>query len=178
MEKQGRDGGRRGRNGCPGLSRAAGVTLIEAIAVALLMAILAIFVMNRPSWNNRAEIEADALKSALRYAQSRAMADVYTWGIQFTADGYSLVDDNPSVTHPLLPGQGGATRNMPSGVTIATSDLGENKTVYFDWRGRPVKSPITSPGGAADPVTDWQTITLTQDKGVDVVVTPYTGFVP
>lgn len=164
--------------GRSGLERAGGLgfTLVEALCVLLLIGILAIFVGNRISGDTKAIAESDALKAALRYAQARAMSDVYTWGIRFTSGSYMLVEDNPNVS-AVLPGQGSATRTMPTGVRIATAGLAEN-TIYFDWRGQPVTAAIATIGGASTPANSVQTVRLTETNTFSVTVTPYTGFIP
>ena len=154
-----------------------GFTLLEIVAVLLLIGVLTIVAVNRISNDTDAIVEADALRSALRYAQSRAMADVYTWGIVFSSGSYRVFGDNPNVT-AILPGQGGDTRNLPSDVSMGWS-LATGNTVYFNWRGQPVTSAIVNSSDAQNPATVSQTITLTQSgHNVVVTITPYTGFVP
>lgn len=161
-----------------GWARSVGFTLLELAAVLVLLAVLAIVAVNRFSNTNDAQVEADALRAALRYAQARAMADVYTWGITVTADGYALVGGNNADARAILPGTGGAGRTMPDGVTL-TPNLQAGNAVYFDWRGQPVTSSITAPGNTAPLADASQTITLTQNgKGIVVTILPYTGFVP
>jgi len=151
-----------------------GFTLIEAIVVLVLVGILAIYASN--SVNDaqfKAVAEADALRAALRYAQSRAMADVYTWGISVSSGSYQLVADNPIIVNAPLPG-GGTTRTMPSGVALGGVNL-----ILFDWRGQPVTSHITAIGGTASAANANQNITVTASTTTETVtVTPYTGFVP
>jgi prepilin-type N-terminal cleavage/methylation domain-containing protein len=154
-----------------------GFTLIESIAVLILVGLLATYAAVRLDSNNTARLEAEALKAALRYAQSRAMADVYTWGLAFTAGGYTLVGHNPGAAGTALPGQGSASRTMPAGVGLATTGL-TNNAILFDWRGQPVTAAITTPGDPSRPATTVQTVTVTQSSGVTVDVTPYTGFIP
>ena len=154
---------------------AQGFTLVEVIVVLVLVGILAIYATNRSGDDQfKAIAEADALRAALRYAQARAMADIYTWGISLSAGSYQLVEDNPSVANAALPGGGGATRNMPNGVT-----LGGTKVILFDWRGQPVNTNIDAIGETANPVNVNQNITVTASTTTETVtVTPYTGFIP
>jgi len=155
-----------------------GFTILEIIAVLVLLGILAVVAVNRLSSDVAARAEANALQAALRYAQSRAMADVYTWGLSFTSSGYTLVENNPHVT-AVLPGQGGASRTMPSGVSLGWS-LAAGSSIFFDWRGQPVTSTITNAGDSAPAASVTQSITVKQSgqDAVVVTVTPYTGFVP
>lgn len=155
---------------------AQGFTLVEVIAVLVLFGILAIYATNRMGNDQfKAIAEADALRAALRYAQARAMADIYTWGISQDGSSYTLVVDNASVAASAkLPGGGGATRTMPSGVTLGGATL-----ILFDWRGQPVTANITAIGGTASAATANQNITVTASTTTETVtVTPYTGFIP
>ncbi|MHC1791903.1 pilus assembly FimT family protein [Solidesulfovibrio sp.] len=154
---------------------ARGFTMIEAVVVLLLLGIIAVYAVSRTEDHQfKAVAEADALRAALRYAQSRAMADIYTWGISLNAGGYQLVEDNPGVSGATLPGQGGASHTMPSGVTLGGAGL-----ILFDWRGQPVTGNITAIGGTAAAASAYQNITVTASTATEtVVVTPYTGFIP
>ena len=76
---------------------AAGFSLLEVVAVLLLIGILAVAAaVKYGKSGTRALTEADGLRSVLRYAQSRAMADVYTWGVSFTATSYALFPTIPA----------------------------------------------------------------------------------
>ncbi len=154
-----------------------GFTIIEAVVVLLLLGILAAVATVKFSKTNASAVaEAEALKAALRYAQVRAMADIYTWGISIGGNSYTLVEDNPNVNGAVLPGGTGATRTLPSGVSITT---GAGTTIRFDWRGEPVSNQITDPATQSPvQVTTPQTIMVTQSAGVNVTITPYTGFIP
>ena len=155
----------------------AGFTFVEVIVVLVVLGILAaLMMMQYSSGNAQAVAEADVLRAALRYAQSRAMADIYTWGITINAGSYTLVEDNPSVSGAILPGGSGATRTLPNGVTVTA---GAGTTIRFDWRGEPVSNQITNPlTQTPTRVTATQTITITQSSGVSITVSPYTGFIP
>lgn len=152
-----------------------GFTLIEVVAVLVVVGVLVFMIGRRVNTiNSGAVAEADVLKAALRYAQARAMADIYTWGIAITSTtSYALVSDNPNITGAKLPG-GGTSHTLASGVTL--SSVGT--TIRFDWRGEPVSAAIANLSTSPNPSTVIQTITVTQASGVNVTVTPYTGFVP
>lgn len=154
---------------------AQGFTVIELIAVLVLLGIMAIYATHRMGNDQfKAIAEADALRAALRYAQTRAMADIYTWGISQDGGSFTLVQDNPNVANAPLPGGGGATRTMPTGVTLGGAGL-----ILFDWRGQPVTDHITAVGGTASAATAYQNITVTASSSTETVtVTPYTGFIP
>lgn len=155
--------------------RSRGFSLIEVIAVLGLIGIVAIVALNKSDNSGiQAITESDALRAALRYAQARAMADVYTWGISLSGSSYQLVEDNPSVANVVLPGQTAATRTLPAGVSLSGDTL-----ILFDWRGRPVTAHITSVGGASVAATANQTITVTESSTAQTVsITAYTGLIP
>ncbi len=154
---------------------ARGFTILEVAAVLLLVGLLAVVAAVKLGGNNaKATAEADAMRSVLRYAQSRAMADVYTWGVSFNSTSYSLFSNNPSQTGHALPGQGSSTHTLTSGVTLSGTS-----PIIFDWRGQPVTGYVTTAGGSATAATGYQNITVTESGGsAGITVTPYTGFVP
>ncbi|EFL49898.1 conserved hypothetical protein [Solidesulfovibrio fructosivorans JJ]] len=152
---------------------------MEVVVVLIVLGILAVIAINRLEPRNpHAMAEADALRSVLRYAQSRAMSDVYTWGVRFTSSSYALVTGNSSQT-PVLLGQDTATHTLPDGVACSWALSGGGDTIWFNWRGEPVTGIISTLGGTAAKAGGPQTVTLTESGlGVTVTVTPYTGFVP
>lgn len=162
-----------GRPGWPAASP--GFTVLEVAVVLVLLGILSIAAFNRLDTGNiRALTQADGLRAAIRYAQSRAMADVYTWGITFSGNQYALYSNNDAAAASPLPGQGSNVYTLPSGVTFQSPGV-----VTFDWRGQPVTANVTTAGGAAPARTTPLAINLTESSQVvTITVTPYTGFVP
>ncbi len=97
----------------------AGFSLIEAVAVLVVLAVLAFFVAVG-SRGSQAALAADAeiLRSHLRFTQALAMANnTCTWGISITEQGYTLQQDgDPS---PLnLPGENSPSRSLSPSVRI------------------------------------------------------------
>lgn len=137
---------------------ASGFTLIEVIAVLLLIGILAAIAIGREANSgNQADVygATEVLKNHLRYAQSTAMNANVSWGLNFSGSSYTLQNTDGSAT-ALLPG------DIPSGMSFAPSV----NPVMFDNRWG-------SPGTA--------TITITVAKGgfsQTVTVTKNTGFIP
>lgn len=84
-------------------SGSVGFTLIEVVAVLIILGILTAVAVGR-SMDSGAELvsQTDVIKSHLRYAQSRAMAMEEVWGIRSTGSGYYLfrVDTTNKITLP------------------------------------------------------------------------------
>lgn len=116
-----------------------GFTLIEVIAVMVIIGVVAAVVVSRMMSPSSFGVvsEADILKGHLRYAQYRAMSHSENWGISFLHDEkgyyYSLVYP-PTTTASNLPYEDSSTHKLPSGINIS-SDAG---SVYFNEWGNPV----------------------------------------
>ena len=138
--------------------------MIETIVVLFIMAIVASFVLFRPSTSaNELVAQAEILKSHLRYAQIRAMNgdDTETWGIHLAdANSYTLYKNNAQATD-ILPGETAQTHTFPTGVSV-TSGVGT--TVNFDKWGSPGPTTLT--------------ITLTQGaESSNITITKNTGYI-
>ena len=138
-----------------------GFTLIEVIAVMVIIGVLAAVAVSRV--NSTKEVSAiterDILKSHLRYAQLRALGDDHKWGIEFpNVSSYRIFridDDGTTKTYPYnLPNENSATHTLPNGIEVS------GVTVTFDEWGSPGASDITinvSPGEG--------TITINRNTG-------------
>ena len=148
---------------CTAILKNQGFTLIEAIAVLVLMGILGAVVVSSYSSTeiNALVAEEATLKGHLRFAQLRAMNDNASWGIALSPGAYTLQKD--AAPAPLvLPGEDSATHTLPAGISIT---LGAGTTVSFDQWG--------SPGPA--------NIAVTLSSGTDartIPITANTGFIP
>lgn len=131
-----------------------GFTLIEVIAVLLVMGVMAAMAVGRSS-NSSSQADVlgatETVKNHLRFAQSTAMNSDLSWGINFSGSSYTLRDANN--VSGTLPG------DIPQGMTFASSV----NPVMFDNRwGSPGTTTITvtvSKGGNS------QTITITRNTG-------------
>jgi len=135
----------------------AGFTMIEVLAVLIVLAVVMTVVLSRtPSIDREAYAQRAIIRAHLRFAQSLAMSsNTDTWEIAFTSNSYTLFQNGlPASIN--LPNDSTSTHNLPNGVAI-TSGIG---TIVFDEWG--------SPG------TDTITITVNTEP---ITVTRLTGFI-
>jgi MSHA pilin protein MshC len=154
-----------------------GFTLIEVIAVLIILGIIAAVAVSRVMSNQSDLIpQADIVKSHLRFAQLKALAgDVKadgtaaTWGIAFTSTSYTLYNDG-GVASINLPGEDGKIHTFPSGVTVTSTT--PNATVTFDSWGSPVVSSVD-----LTPLAVNATVTLTQGVSATITIANNTGYI-
>ena len=136
-----------------------GFTLIEVIAVLVILAILSAVAISRGMQTDEVQLqtEVDTLIAHLRYAQYLALNDISPtkWGIAIGGSSYALVKDplgNGAFNSPLsLPGESSATHSISPFTATSTN-------VLFDEWG--------SPGTAGINVTlGGKTITITANTG-------------
>ena len=118
-----------------------GFTMIEVVMVLIVIAIVATVVAYRPATvSNDIIVQAEILKSHLRYAQIKAMNDTVPWGIRIPdATSYILYRNNASASD-ILPGETAQTHTLPAVVTITG---GVGSTYNFDDFGSPGASTLT-----------------------------------
>jgi len=143
---------------------ARGFTLIEAVAVLILIGILAAVAIARVSDNDADErAAADKLKVHLRYAQSLAMNLDKPWGVEASGGSYFLFFDGDVNNKARFPGEE-ENISFPGGISPTF-------TVSFDRWGRPYN--VADPSGGS-PINAEITINI----GSGIVITPETGFIP
>ncbi|MBU1001961.1 MAG: type II secretion system GspH family protein [Proteobacteria bacterium] len=150
-----------------------GFTLMEVIAVLIIMAIIAVGLsVSYDSGFHDLEQETDLLRSRIRYAQSRALGNNSPFGIACTGGQYFLFSGLSTATTHVFPGEDQPQYSLPNGIT-ANSFI-----ISFDGWGVPYSN-----AAQATALTIATTITLTSSQGgktesSTTTVTPLTGFVP
>ena len=118
------------------MRRCGGFTLLEALVVIFLIAIVATLAApNLIAWRNKAKIRsaADNLKGDLELAKFKAAQINNPVAIQYTADDYEIFHDSGVLTYIRDPGeQLYRARSLPPGVNI---DLKDSTNINFKGRG-------------------------------------------
>jgi prepilin-type N-terminal cleavage/methylation domain-containing protein len=131
-------------------SRHAGFTLIEIVAVMIILAIVGAVAVSRMS-SNPADLrtELNDLKAALRYAQQMAIASdsTITFGITVTANGYSIVRTGGAGNQPLLPGEGSSSHSF-NGVSATAGTFNFNEWGSL-MTGSASSTALTQSGGGS-----------------------------
>ncbi len=149
------------------LSRRNGFTLIEVVAVIVIISIIAAYAVSRISFDTNLQAEVDKMKSHLRYVQHIALCgnNTYTWRINVNANSYTFTrwDGANNVAMPLpgVTGVANNTVNLPPGITV----IAGTGTINFDQWGSPGTSDININ------LSDGST-----NRGI--TVTRNTGFIP
>lgn len=148
--------------------RKKGFTLIEVVAVLLILGVLAAVAVAR-SVDSQAELtsQVDVIKSHLRYAQSRAMATEEVWGVTSTGATYYLFRDNDENQKVTFPGEDADV------VTLSDKNITfmEKVKVTFDETGRP------SRGGTLMTASDNLTIKDKNGQKKIITIVAYTGYI-
>lgn len=144
-----------------------GFTLLEIVAVLVLVGILAAMAMASTDTNDDTVATAQAIESQLRFAQLKAMSDVSKWGIQVSANSCVLLQSGATATSMFLPGENGATYTLPSAVSVTAGTA----TIEFDYRGRPYINGTYLDAGT-------HTITVSGNPDIDITISSVTGFIP
>lgn len=149
-----------------------GFTLIEAIAVLIILGILGVVIASRVSSTSTYSVksQAEALKSHIRYAQAMAMGTGSVWGINLSSKQYSLFRDNVTTSTVILPGaESNPVVLEENGPSLSTG------TIRFNGYGAPVDesgaSITTIPAATV-------TVSMTGEPDEIITITRNTGFIP
>jgi len=162
-----------------------GFTLIELVAVLIIMTILAaVAVASLGNDSSKVVAMADSIKSHLRYAQTRAMttgalyANLDVWGIVLSDSSYYLFQCAtpgscaPAGNQVIAPGENAAVIDVgQQGVSISP---GGGTVISFDRFGKPYTNPALTTALASD-----LQVTLSDGSGNSRAVTirPETGMI-
>ncbi len=160
-----------GLTGTHGQARPAGFTLVEIIAVLVIIGVLAAVAAGRlgDDDHRRVVAAADKLKVHLRHAQIRAMFSDTSWGVESDGGGYWLFSGGDSTNTGVFPGEETATVSLPAGVSVGTF------TISFDEWGRPHDGADPETGAE---FTAAQTLEVANGHAVVITITDGTGFIP
>lgn len=120
-----------------------GFTLLEGLAILVLLGILGVVVFGRVLGSTgEVRSEADQLAMQLGYARGRALADIVSWRVELFSEGWRLGNGRGSFVR--LAGETGTEHRLPDGLAIEDEGLG---AMVFDEWGRPVDA-------VGDPLTE------------------------
>ena len=155
--------------GCgAGRGGAGGFTMIELITIMVIMGIVSAVIVSSINLTDSSSLsQADALRSHIRYAQTRALKSGNDWGIRCQGGSYWLFEgDNPTVDITPLPGESADTITLSDKKVTVTSF-----TVVFDRFGIPRNTAgarltdTTITVASSNDATETRTVIITQETG-------------
>ena len=152
-----------------------GFTLIEVIAIVIVMGIVTAFAVGRVA-DNKPELiaQTQVLKVHLRYAQSRAMNSNDNYGIETDGNTYWLFRYNATSGDVIVnfPGESAGSIDL-SALGLTLSMDGSSNIVSFDSKGIPYKD------NSGDIQTEDRTLTLSTAAldTENIIITKNTGFI-
>jgi len=151
---------------------AKGFTMIEIIAVLMLLGIIAAVVAVRGFSTDAYSLNGttESIKTHIRLAQTRAMSTNAVWGIHFdSSKSYYMFKNGSVANRVVLPGQDADSATFAANGPSVTSGV----IVSFDKFGRPYTDAAAT---ALQGVN--RTITVSYGGSEDITITKNTGFIP
>ena len=146
----------------------AGFTLIELVAMLLVMSIIAVVVVSRWTLSDTEQIgQVAVIKSHLRHAQSKAMSSSSNWYIHFETSPaqYTLYQDKEEGdVLKYFPGETADNMALESGISPSGT------YVLFDSLGRPYTDLI--------PTQQIGVRIIISSSAGNIEIKPETGFIP
>ena len=139
-----------------------GFTLIEVVAVLLLIGILSAVAIPRMSETGyEVVVQRDVIMNHLRYTQIKAMSTNTPWYITFTGNSYQLYEgDAGGPTLKLLPGEENTTATLLAGVSCSPA----GSIISYDEWGKPATDTVASVLLSGD-----RTLTLTKGSNSSTI---------
>ncbi|MCD6184303.1 MAG: prepilin-type N-terminal cleavage/methylation domain-containing protein [Deltaproteobacteria bacterium] len=153
-----------------------GFTLIEIVAVILVMSVISSVVVSRFYFSDsNLEAQTEAIKVYLRYAQVRSMNTESVWGIHCDGTNLWLYKDGDSTTNRVrLPGEDSNTVDLPEKGVSLQMGVDATFTVSFNNWGKPCIDDAAETEQDAD-----RNLTVTSgSKSSNITITKNTGFIP
>ncbi|WP_051184555.1 pilus assembly FimT family protein [Desulfatiglans anilini] len=150
---------------------AGGFTIVEMIAVLVILGVLASVAVARMMTDDGAEVRraAETLKMHLRQAQFRAMYSDTSWGVHSNGGSYWLFEGPNTSNRVMFLGEGSDTVTLPSGVSCGSF------TVSFDDWGVPYNGASPQSGNELSSAKTIQIACCS--KTISITITPNTGFI-
>jgi len=150
-----------------------GFTLIEFVAVIVLVGIISAFAVSRFYFtDSNLEAQTEAIKVYLRYAQVRSMNTESVWGVSCDGTNLCLYRDGNINNKVLLAGEDGVDVDLAEkGISMAEF------TVSFDSWGK----PCTDQAAQTEQIEEPRTLTVHSVSGsesINITITKNTGFIP
>lgn len=137
-----------------------GFTIMEMIAVLLVIAVLVVFIATGDWVDTAVASDADVLRSHVRYAEALAMANnTAAWSIRLAGNRYSMWRNNELSPIPF-PGESSAEHVLSSGVTLAGGD----QVIPLNQWGAPDNNHVL--------------VLADKNQSRSVIIHGFTGFVP
>ena len=142
------------------IEKQAGFTMIEVIAVIIIIGIIAAVAVSKIASTRDYHVaaEADILKMNLRYAQLRSLGDDKHWGISFSGSSYTLLRDGNTAPYNL-PNENSSVHTLPSGINVS------GDTVIFNEWGTPVDPSGSALTNSINIILGEKTITVIKNTG-------------